>query len=305
MVLAAGIDVFSTVNVQHLESLNDNVAELTGTRVREIVPDAVLAKADEIVLIDLTAEALLIRLRAGKVYPEERVESALQNFFRIENLQSLRELALRQVAEEVESKRFVERAIAASATRRRPDGSSSPTRRRRSASGCSRWSSRTRDSQRLDPPRLALGPAARHRARPALGQARAAGRREVRSAAQLEAMRRLASVLGAHLLVEEGDELVATVRRVARRARHDLRAARAARRDGRARPVAGAVAAAAARGAPGRRCPDRRRPDAPVDAGPARPPTCSRTGRRTGMIPSPLDVIVLDPARGRRRRCSW
>ena len=108
VVLAAGIDVYSTVNVQHLESLNDNVAELTGTRVREIVPDAVLAKADEIVLIDLTAEALLIRLRAGKVYPEERVESALQNFFRIENLQSLRELALRQVAEEVESKRFVE-----------------------------------------------------------------------------------------------------------------------------------------------------------------------------------------------------
>ena len=106
-VLDAGIDVFSTVNVQHLESLNDNVAELTGARVREIVPDAVLAKADEIVLIDLTAEALLIRLRAGKVYPEERVESALQNFFRIENLQSLRELALRQVAEEVESKRFV------------------------------------------------------------------------------------------------------------------------------------------------------------------------------------------------------
>ena len=68
-VLDAGIDVFSTVNVQHLESLNDQVAELTGVRVRETVPDAVLARADEVVLVDLTPEALLERLRAGKVYP--------------------------------------------------------------------------------------------------------------------------------------------------------------------------------------------------------------------------------------------
>ena len=68
-VLAAGIDVFSTVNVQHLESLNDQVAELTGVRVRETVPDSVLGTADEVVLIDLTPEALIARLRAGKVYP--------------------------------------------------------------------------------------------------------------------------------------------------------------------------------------------------------------------------------------------
>ena len=68
-VLAAGIDVFSTVNVQHLESLNDQVAELTGVRVRETFPDAVLGAADEVVLIDLTPEALIDRLRAGKVYP--------------------------------------------------------------------------------------------------------------------------------------------------------------------------------------------------------------------------------------------
>lgn len=71
-VLAAGIDVFSTVNVQHLESLNDTVAELTTTRVRETVPDEVLGEADELVLIDLTPEALIERLRAGKVYPRER-----------------------------------------------------------------------------------------------------------------------------------------------------------------------------------------------------------------------------------------
>jgi two-component system, OmpR family, sensor histidine kinase KdpD len=90
-VLAAGIDVFSTVNVQHLESLNDQVAELTGVRVRETMPDAVLGDADEVVLIDLTPEALLERLRAGKVYPgETRTEAALQNFFKIENLAALR-----------------------------------------------------------------------------------------------------------------------------------------------------------------------------------------------------------------------
>ena len=68
-VLAAGIDVLSTLNVQHLESLNDHVTELSGIRVRETIPDAILARADEVVLIDLTPEALLDRLRAGKVYP--------------------------------------------------------------------------------------------------------------------------------------------------------------------------------------------------------------------------------------------
>ena len=103
-VLDAGIDVFSTVNVQHLESLNDQVAELTGVRVRETFPDSVLTAADEVVLIDLTPEALIERLRAGKIYPAERIEASLNNFFRIENLATLRELALRQVAEEVEAK---------------------------------------------------------------------------------------------------------------------------------------------------------------------------------------------------------
>ncbi|HSK50830.1 MAG TPA: histidine kinase, partial [Solirubrobacterales bacterium] len=102
-VLAAGIDVFSTVNVQHLESLNDQVAELTGTRVRETIPDAVLGEADEVVLIDLTPEALIERLRAGKVYPGESIEPALRNFFTVENLLALREVALRQVAQEVEA----------------------------------------------------------------------------------------------------------------------------------------------------------------------------------------------------------
>ena len=105
-VLSAGIDVFSTLNVQHLESLNDRVTELSGIRVRETIPDAIVGRADEVVLVDITPEALLDRLRAGKVYPAERIDAALNNFFRIENLAALREVALRQVAEEVGAKRL-------------------------------------------------------------------------------------------------------------------------------------------------------------------------------------------------------
>jgi two-component system sensor histidine kinase KdpD len=105
-ILASGIDVLSTLNVQHLESLNDHITELSGIRVRETIPDAILGRADEVVLIDLTPEALLDRLRAGKIYPVERIDAALNNFFRIENLAALREVALRQVAEEVGSKRL-------------------------------------------------------------------------------------------------------------------------------------------------------------------------------------------------------
>ena len=132
------------MNVQHLESLNDQVTELTGVRVRETVPDAVLGRADEVVLVDLTPEALLERLRAGKVYPPERIEAALNGFFRIENLAALREVALRQVAEEVEAKRLVDRGRrrrARSVSRRRAAG------RRRAR--CSRSSSRYPGAQRL------------------------------------------------------------------------------------------------------------------------------------------------------------
>ena len=105
-ILAAGIDVLSTLNVQHLESLNDHITELSGIRVRETIPDAILARAEEVVLIDITPEALLDRLRAGKVYPPERIDAALNNFFKVENLAALREVALRQVAEEVGAKRL-------------------------------------------------------------------------------------------------------------------------------------------------------------------------------------------------------
>jgi two-component system, OmpR family, sensor histidine kinase KdpD len=106
-VLAAGIDVLSTLNVQHLESLNDQIAELSGIRVRETIPDAILGRADEVVIVDLTPEELLERLRAGKVYSAERIDAALNNFFRIENLAALREVALRQVADEVGAKRLI------------------------------------------------------------------------------------------------------------------------------------------------------------------------------------------------------
>jgi two-component system, OmpR family, sensor histidine kinase KdpD len=104
-ILAAGIAVTSTVNIQHLESLNDEVFELTGVRVRETFPDRILDEADEVVLVDLAPEALQQRLRSGKVYPAERVEAALANFFKLENLAALRELSLRELAEDVEARR--------------------------------------------------------------------------------------------------------------------------------------------------------------------------------------------------------
>jgi two-component system sensor histidine kinase KdpD len=95
-VLRAGIDVITTLNIQHLEGLTDAVLRLTGTNVRERLPDEILTLADEVVLIDVTPEALRERLRLGKIYPPERIEPALANFFRPENLRALRELALRE-----------------------------------------------------------------------------------------------------------------------------------------------------------------------------------------------------------------
>ena len=107
---AAGISVITTVNVQHFESLNDTVYEITGVRVQETLPDAVLDRADEVVLVDLTTDALLNRLRRGVVYDLDKLPGALANFFRRENLVALRELALRKTAEEVDE--FLERITA-------------------------------------------------------------------------------------------------------------------------------------------------------------------------------------------------
>src|SRR4051794_39027911 len=207
-ILDAGIDVFSTVNVQHLESLNDQVTELTGTRVRETLPDGVLGTADEVVLVDLTPEALIQRLRMGKVYPGERVEAALNGFFKLENLAALREVALRQVAEDVEAKRLTFETVTArddgvmleSATPQavgerllalvKPTPKSQRVVRRA-------WRSAQRLQAELD-----ILWVSQHEP-------------DADERDQLEALRRLAALLGAHLLVVRGDDVAETVRQVA------------------------------------------------------------------------------------------
>jgi two-component system sensor histidine kinase KdpD len=211
-VLDAGIDVFSTVNIQHLESLNDQVVELTGIRVRETVPDAVLGAADDVVLIDITPQSLIDRLLAGKVYPPERVQSALSNFFKIENLSSLREVALREVAEEVEAKRIPPGALAGQAGRReeRLIDNAAP--------------------QAIGERLLAMvtpRPESQRVLRRAWRSAQRLGAEldvlwvsdhdpDESEREQLEALRRLASVLGAHLLVERGEDIALVAQRVAR-----------------------------------------------------------------------------------------
>lgn len=103
VILDAGIDVFSTVNIQHLESLNDLVAKITGVVVRERIPDRLLDEADEVVIVDVTPETLEERLIEGKIYAPEKIEQSLQNFFQRQNLLALRELALREVADNLEA----------------------------------------------------------------------------------------------------------------------------------------------------------------------------------------------------------
>src|SRR5258708_1571871 len=100
--LDAGIDVLSTMNIQHLETVTPTVQGVTGIQVRETVPDWVLQRVNEVVMIDLTPEALQNRMRRGDVYPQERVGRALENFFRETNLIALRELALTQVAQQLD-----------------------------------------------------------------------------------------------------------------------------------------------------------------------------------------------------------
>ena len=102
--LDAGIHVMTAVNIQHLETLNDAVSLSAGTKVRETVPDSFLKRADEVINVDVSVEELRTRMKQGKVYPPEKVEQALTHFFRKGNLSTLRELALRTVAEEVGSK---------------------------------------------------------------------------------------------------------------------------------------------------------------------------------------------------------
>jgi two-component system sensor histidine kinase KdpD len=214
-VIDAGIDVFSTVNVQHLESLGDQVTQLTGSRTRETIPDEVLSAADQVVLIDVTPETLIARLRAGKVYRPERVPAALNNFFKIENLAALRETALRLLAEDVEIKRLVREP--APVLRRDEEGLPAAA---------------------LDSPQaiaehlLALATLAPHSER----IVRRAWRSAQRLDAQLdvlvvrppgrppstddrtrrEELRRLTAMLGARLRVEEGEDVASAAIKVAR-----------------------------------------------------------------------------------------
>ena len=198
-VLNAGIDVISTVNVQHLESLNDSIAELTDIRVRETFPDRILEEADEVVLVDLTPEALQKRMLAGKVYPKERAEIALQNFFRVEKLSALRELALREVAEDVGARRqsTVLDPLSTQAVAERvlvlvtPEPRSQRLLRRA-------WRSAERLGADLD----------------ALWVHKPGKQLTEQEQVSLAALRRLAIILGAHFVEEEDGELVATVRRV-------------------------------------------------------------------------------------------
>ena len=102
--LDAGINVITAVNIQHIESLNGEVQDISGIEVKERVPDSVLGQADEVVNIDLTAEELISRLKAGKIYKPDKIELALRNFFKAENILQRRELALKEVALRVEKK---------------------------------------------------------------------------------------------------------------------------------------------------------------------------------------------------------
>jgi two-component system sensor histidine kinase KdpD len=209
-VLDAGIDVLSTVNVQHLESLNDQVAELTGVRVRETVPDQVLSRADEIVLVDLTPEDLIVRLREGKVYAPARVPAALNGFFRIENLQALREVALREVAEDVGSRRTEKEPLGAREERLFGTTEPIPIQERLLALvGLDARDERVirrawRSSQRLSAELDILV------VRDPEDEPGAGGR------ARLEELRRLSAMLGAHLIVEDGDDPVPVAAKVAR-----------------------------------------------------------------------------------------
>jgi two-component system sensor histidine kinase KdpD len=115
--LGAGINVIGALNIQHLESLNDLIARTTGVTVRETVPDSFLEQADQIVNLDLAVEDLVERLRAGRIYPKEKIPWALEHFFRDQNLATLRELSLREAAEKLDRSAALKTALGAPAHR--------------------------------------------------------------------------------------------------------------------------------------------------------------------------------------------
>jgi two-component system sensor histidine kinase KdpD len=200
-ILDAGIDVISTVNVQHLESLNDSIFELTGVRVRETFPDRILDEADEVVLVDLSPEELRERLRAGKVYAPDRAALALERFFTPGNLSALRELVLREVAEDAESRRAPEvlEPLSQQAVAERilvmvtPEPRSQRLLRRAFRSG-----------QRLG---VEVDAVWVRRPGQQLGE---------EDEVALAALRRLSTILGTHFVEVVGDDLVDAVREIVR-----------------------------------------------------------------------------------------
>ena len=207
-ILAAEITVFSTVNVQHLESVSARIAEKTGIIISETMPDRVIDEADEVVVVDLTPEALKARILEGKVFPTGSVPVALERFFTKENLDVLREMALLQVVEEVEAHRLTaempgpeERLISNIAAERdhrflalvKPDPSANRIIRRA-------WEMSERLGGKLD----VLWVATEQDDDP-------------RAARQVDDLRRLAAVFGTQLLVERDRDVARTVKRVADR----------------------------------------------------------------------------------------
>jgi two-component system, OmpR family, sensor histidine kinase KdpD len=208
-ILTAGLSVFSTVNVQHLTSVAERIAEETGIVVTETMPDRVLDEADEVVVVDLSPEALRARILEGKVFPAGSVPVALERFFSKENLDVLREMALLQVVEEVEAHRLTaemlndqDRLISNIAGERshrflalvKPDPSANRIIRRA-------WEMSERLGGELD--LLWVAPA---------GQAD-----DPETHRRVDDLRRLAAVFGAQLLVEHGHEVAEVVTRVAER----------------------------------------------------------------------------------------
>jgi two-component system, OmpR family, sensor histidine kinase KdpD len=199
-ILDAGIDVISTVNIQHLESLNDAVLELTRVRVRETFPDRILDEADEVVLVDLSPQALRDRIAAGKVYRPERVDAALVNFFTLDNLSALREIALREVAEDVGARR--DAGVADPAGRQAvservmvlvtPDPRSQRVVRRA-------WRSAKRLGSEMD----------------VLWVRRPGKKLSESEEASLAALRRLVTILGGHYIEHQSSHLVDSVKSIA------------------------------------------------------------------------------------------
>jgi two-component system, OmpR family, sensor histidine kinase KdpD len=205
-ILSAGITVISTLNIQHLEGLNDIVETITGVRQRETLPDRVLGEADEIELVDIAPEALRSRLRHGNVYPPERAERALENFFSVSNLTALRELALRRTAEQTENK--LEALMHGQRNEEKPVWATTATERVMVAfDGRPNSSQLLREGWRLSSalkaPLLAVTVISPSQAKHPTGRS-------------LRENMRLAEDLGAELVRAEGDNVAAELARIAR-----------------------------------------------------------------------------------------